>query len=362
MLYPTELRTEIKKGLEKRGLFYFYGRGDRIRTYDPLVPNQMRYQAALRPEAQIVTHNAMMTSSATAQRMALKGVRVLTLALNLPGPAAVMRLQAMGAKCTKLEPLAPVGMSTADPMGIYKPAAYGDMHQGLKVLQADLKSVRGQTTLHKQLAKTDVLITSFRPSALVKLGIAWKALHKRYPALCMVSIVGAPGERAEEAGHDLTYQADSGLLNGLEMPASLYADMGGSLFTTEAVMQALLLRQRPGRAHGKGVFHEVALSDASIYLALPRTWGLTVPSGDVGGAHAGYKVYPCKNGRVAVAALEPHFASRLCEAAGLGKEAAKQMHKHSTHEGVAQFLASQTRAQLDKLANSKDIPLHTLPR
>jgi hypothetical protein len=55
LLYPTELRTEMKKGLEKRGLFYFYGRGDRIRTYDPLVPNQMRYQAALRPDTAIVT-------------------------------------------------------------------------------------------------------------------------------------------------------------------------------------------------------------------------------------------------------------------------------------------------------------------
>jgi crotonobetainyl-CoA:carnitine CoA-transferase CaiB-like acyl-CoA transferase len=292
----------------------------------------------------------------------LKGVRVLTLALNLPGPAAVMRLQAMGAKCTKIEPLAPAGMSTADPMGIYKPAAYEEMHKGLKVLQADLKSERGQAVLHKQLANTDVLITSFRPSALVKLGLAWKELHMRYPALCVVSIVGAPGDRAEEAGHDLTYQANSGLVNGLEMPASLYADMGGSLFTTEAVLQALLLRQRTGKAHGKGVFQEVALCDASSYLALPRAWGLTVPSGDVGGAHAGYKVYPCKNGRVALAALEPHFAVRLCEAAGLPKQAATQMHKRSTHESIAQFLASQTRAQLDKLASSKDIPLHTLPR
>lgn len=292
----------------------------------------------------------------------LKGVNVLTLALNLPGPAAVMRLQAMGAKCTKLEPLAPAGLETADPMGIYKPEAYKVMHSELKVLQADLKSTRGQTLLHKQLARTDVLITSFRPSALTKLGLSWKDLHNRYPALCLVSIVGAPGERAEEAGHDLTYQADSGLVNGLEMPASLYADMGGSLFVTEAALQALLLRQRPGRTFGKGVFHEVALSEASRYLALPRTWGLTVPSGDVGGAHAGYKVYPCKNGRVAVAALEPHFAARLCEAAGLDTKASKQMHKLTTHEGIALFLASQTRAQLDKLASSKDIPLHTMPR
>jgi alpha-methylacyl-CoA racemase len=273
-----------------------------------------------------------------------------------------MRLQAMGAKCTKLEPLAPSGMSTSDPMGIYKPAAYEVMHKGLKIMQADLKSERGQAALHKQLAQTDVLITSFRPSALIKLGLAWKELHKRYPALCVVSIVGAPRERAEEAGHDLTYQADSGLVNGLEMPPSLYADMGGSLFATEAVLQALLLRQRPGRTFGKGVFHEVSLSEASAYLALPRTWGLTVPSGDVGGAHAGYKIYPCKNGRVAVAALEPHFAARLCDAAGLGKDAAKQMHKRSTHEGIARFFALQTRALLDKLASSKDIPLHTLPR
>jgi alpha-methylacyl-CoA racemase len=273
-----------------------------------------------------------------------------------------MRLQDMGAKCTKLEPLAPLGLSTADPMGIYKPSAYKEMHMGLKVLQADLKSAKGQAALNKQLALTDVLITSFRPSALVKLGLAWKELHKRYPALCVVSIVGSPGERAEEAGHDLTYQADSGLVKGVEMPSSLYADMGGSLFTTEAVLQALLMRQRPGRSQGKGVFHEVALSEASAYLALPRTWGLTVPSGDVGGAHAGYKVYPCKNGRVAVAALEPHFAARLCEAAGLGKDAAKHMHKLSTHERIAQFLATQTRVQLDKLASRKDIPLHTMPR
>ena len=303
--------------------------------------------------------SAHFTTSAHAP---LKGVRVLTLALNLPGPAAVMRLHALGAKCTKLEPLAPAGMATADPMGIYKRAAYDVMHEGLQVLQADLKTERGQTALHKQLAKTDVLITSFRPSALTKLGLVWKDLHKRYPSLCVVSIVGSPGDRAEEAGHDLTYQAESGLVNGLDMPASLYADMGGSLFTTEAVLQALLVRQRPGRKQGQGVFQEVALSDASTYLALPRTWELTSPKGDVGGAHAGYKVYPCKNGRVAVAALEPHFAARLCEAAGLPRQAAADMHKRSTHTAIAKFLALQTRQQLDKLASSKDIPLHTLPR
>ena len=301
-------------------------------------------------------------SSKAKSAASLKGIRVLSLALNLPGPAALMRLCSMGAHCTKLEPLAPHGVTTADPMGQYRPAAYDLMHQGVQVVQADLKTEPGQARLHKLLTRTDVLITSFRPSALTKLGLVWTALHRQYPALCMVSVVGASGARAEEPGHDLTYLAENGLVNGLDMPASLYADMGGSLLTTEAVLQALLLRQRPGRLLGRGVFQEIALSDAAAYLALPRSWGLTTPDGDVGGAHAGYRVYPCKNGRVAVAALEPHFALRLCEAAGLHQGVSQQMFKRSTHQALSTFFASQTRQQLDRLARGKDIPLHTLPR
>ena len=303
-----------------------------------------------------------MTPSESKRLAPLKGVRVLSLALNLPGPAAMMRLHQMGATCTKLEPLAPSGAATADPMGLYKPAAYQTMHQGVRVVQADLKTERGQTALHKLLAKTDVLITSFRPSALSKLGLGWKALHRLYPSLCMVSVVGGSGVRAEEPGHDLTYLAENGLVNGLDLPATLYADMGGSLMTTEAVLQAMLIRKSSGRGKGRGVFQEIALCDAANYLALPRTWGLTTPDGDVGGAHAGYKIYPCKNGRVAVAALEPHFAKRLCLAVGLEENDMQSMHALKTHKAFTKFFASQTRQQLDRLAISKDIPLHTLAK
>ena len=303
-----------------------------------------------------------MTPSESKRLAPLKGVRVLSLALNLPGPAAMMRLHQMGATCTKLEPLAPSGVATADPMGLYKPAAYQTMHQGVRVVQADLKTERGQTALHKLLAKTDVLITSFRPSALAKLGLGWKALHRLYPSLCMVSVVGGSGVRAEEPGHDLTYLAENGLVNGLDLPATLYADMGGSLMTTEAVLQAMLMRKSSGRGKGRGVFQEIALSDAANYLALPRTWGLTTPDGDVGGAHAGYKIYLCKNGRVAVAALEPHFAKRLCLAVGLDENDMQSMHALKTHKAFTKFFASQTRQQLDRLAISKDIPLHTLTK
>jgi alpha-methylacyl-CoA racemase len=219
----------------------------------------------------------------------LRGVRILSLALNLPGPAAFMRLRAMGATCLKAEPPCPKGVpagTSGDPMGQYNPTAYATLHSGIKILTIDLKSEQGQARLHKELARTDVLITSFRPSALTKLGLSWKVLHKAYPALSLVAIVGAPGARAEEPGHDLTYLADAGLVTGLDLPATLFADMGGALMASEAALQAVLVQ----KSSGKGSFQEVALSDAAAWLALPRTWGLTQAKGAVGGAHAGYRI------------------------------------------------------------------------
>ncbi|MFN7120857.1 MAG: CoA transferase [Hydrogenophaga sp.] len=286
----------------------------------------------------------------------LRGVRVLSLALNLPGPAALMRLKAMGATCLKAEPPAPKTASSGDPMGQYNPKAYTTLHDGIKVVSIDLKTDKGQAALHKALARTDLLLTSFRPSALTKLKLGWKALHKQYPALSVVAIVGAPGVRAEQPGHDLTYLADAGLVPGLELPATLFADMGGALMASESALKAVMAQ----RATGKGVFQEVALSDAATWLALPRNWGLTMPTGAVGGAHAGYRVYPCKDGRVAVAALEPHFAAALCTAAGLTVSDMRTLFKPETHAGIAAFLKGMTRKQLDQLSVAKDIPLHTL--
>lgn len=288
----------------------------------------------------------------------LHGIRILSLALNLPGPAALMRCRRMGATCTKLEP------PTGDPMGHYNPGAYAELHEGVRVLQADLKAAAGQEAVHRELERTDVLLTSFRPSALEKLGLGWKALHSRYPSLSQVAIVGAPGPRAEEPGHDLTYLADNGLVPGLELPATLYADMSGSLMASEAVLQAALRKHERyaggGDPHPEGLYLEVALSDAAAYLALPRRWGLTQPAGSVGGAHAGYRVYPCRDGRVAVAALEPHFAARLCAAAGVHSGDMKAMFAPATHAAVAAFFAGRTRAELDGLAVAQDLPLHTM--
>lgn len=281
----------------------------------------------------------------------LKGIRVISLALNLPGPAALMRCREMGAACVKLEP--PGG----DPMMAYNASAYAAMHQSVRITAADLKTDRGQKVLHRELARADVLLTSFRPSALAKLGLGWKALHRLYPGLSQIAIVGSPGALAETPGHDLTYLAEMGLVTGLDLPATLYADMGGSLMTIQAVLQAVIYKV----GHAKGIYQEVALSSAAAYMALPRTWGLTKPGAPVGGGHAGYQVYACKDGRVAVAALEPHFAARLCAAVGIEAASHNAMSAPETQRTIAAWLRSKTRKQLDRLAVDKDIPLHTLP-
>ena len=305
--------------------------------------------------------NTATSTGTPAQAGTLEGVRVLSLALNLPGPAALARCRRMGAHCTKLEAPPPAGKASSDPMGAYNPGAYAVLHEGVEIVHADLKSPEGQATLHALLMQTDVLITSFRPAASVRLGVDWTSLQARHPQLSLVEIVGASGARADEPGHDLTYLAESGLVTDLALPATLYADMAGSVMASEAVLQALLRRAVSGR----GAHMEVALADAAHYLALPRTWGLTQPSGAVGGAHAGYRVYACANGRVAVAALEPHFAQRLCQAAGVAgadtpAAALALMFRSGTHQAVASYFQGRTRAELDQLASEKDIPLHTL--
>ena len=284
----------------------------------------------------------------------LKGIRILSLALNLPGPAALMRCQQMGARCVKLE--SPAG----DPMRHYAPNAYAALHQGVRISSADLKTAAGQKTLHRELAKADVLLTSFRPSALVKLGLTWRALHKQYPQLSQVAIVGGPGLEAEAPGHDLTYLAENGLLTGLDLPATLYADMGGSLMASEAVLQAVLHKSAASKAAKWGVYFEVALSSAASYLALPRTWGLTTPGAAVGGGHAGYQIYACKDGRVAVAALEPHFAARLCAAAGVALIRPQDMFAAATQKQLGQYFKRQSCEALAALAVAHDIPLHAL--
>ena len=128
--------------------------------------------------------------SAGAEREAkhppLRGVRVLTLAVNLPGPVAASRLCDMGASVVKVEP--PGG----DPLARMCPGYYEALNAGQEVVRLDLKDPQDRALLDDRLAGTDLLLTASRPAALGRLGLSWPELHARFPRLCQVGIVGHP--------------------------------------------------------------------------------------------------------------------------------------------------------------------------
>ena len=180
----------------------------------------------------------------------LTGVRVVSLAINLPGPLAAARLASLGARVTKVEP--PAG----DPMTMVAPSWYEELARGQEVVTIDLKDPAGRAEVEQRLAEADVLITSMRPSALDRLGLADAAQRH---GLVLVEIVGHDGERSEEAGHDLTYQATRGLLDPPSMPRVPLVDVLGSERAVSAALAGLIQRGRTGA----GVHQRVVLEDAA---------------------------------------------------------------------------------------------------
>jgi crotonobetainyl-CoA:carnitine CoA-transferase CaiB-like acyl-CoA transferase len=237
----------------------------------------------------------------------LEGLRVVTLALNLPGPAAARRLRQLGARVIKVEP--PAG----DPMEQYLPEWYRDLAVGQTVLRLDLKATRDRERLGRLLANADLLITATRPAALARLALDWPTLHGDCPRLCQVAIVGFPAPRQNEAGHDLTYQAAHGLLSPPQMPRTLLSDMAGAEQSVAAALALLLARERSGA----GGYAEVALAEAAAAMAEPLRYATTLPGGNLGGGIPEYNLYAAEDGWVAVAALEPHFKERLEEGLGI---------------------------------------------
>lgn len=233
----------------------------------------------------------------------LAGLRVVSLAVNVPGPVAAARLAAMGAEVTKIEP--PAG----DPLARLAAGWYRALAAGQTVVCLDLKTADGRASLETRLARADVLLTATRPASLERLGLGWPALGARHRQLCHVRIVGEAGDRAEVAGHDLTYQAALGLLDPPRLPRTLLADLAGAERAVSAALALLVARARTG----EGGAADVGLVDALRPFADPLLHGATTPAGPLGGALATYALYAAADGWVAVAALEPHFAARLAE-------------------------------------------------
>lgn len=330
----------------------------------------------------------------------LRGVNVLSLAPNLPGPIAARRLAEMGASVTKIEG------PTGDLMAQAAPTYYEWLCTGQDVLQLNLKDEADRDTLQGLLSSCDVLITSSRPSALARLGLSWEELHAAYPRLCQVAIVGHSGDDADLAGHDLTYQAHAGTLLPPAMPTVPVADLAGAELAVQAALALLLGRnagedsagpgaggqsvesqgaeeQGDGTAAGEGGYHEVALADAAEAFAMPAQFGLSAPGGLLGGALPGYRIYeaapaggaeaeagpPAGGGaegvevegvevegieaegaaptHVAFAALEPHFMARAMQLLGVD----------GTEEQFAAAFRTKTAAEWEAWGIEQDVPI-----
>jgi alpha-methylacyl-CoA racemase len=265
-------------------------------------------------------------------------LRVLSLVTNIPGPLAAAALARDGARVVKVEP--PQG----DALAAASPAWYSVIVERVDVLRLDLRDTTARERLEALLEQSDVLITAMRGGALTRLGLHWEQLHAKYPRLCHIAIVGEAAPRDDRAGHDLTYQAQAGLVHPPAMPRSVFADLFAAERATAAVYRALYDRERTGH----GSLHEIAIANGAAQLADALRYGLTTPGGPLGGALAVYRLYETADGWIALAALEPHFQARLREALQLESLDAAALG--------ARF-AEQPCAYWEDLARQYDLPL-----
>jgi crotonobetainyl-CoA:carnitine CoA-transferase CaiB-like acyl-CoA transferase len=268
----------------------------------------------------------------------LTGTKIVTIAFNLPGPAAVSQLDRWGAEVVKVEP--PGG----DPMATHHPELYRYLLGSQRAVKLDLKDPNQRQQLDQHLSAADMLVTSTLPSSLARLGLSWPALHVQFPKLCQVAILGHAPPDDELTGHDLTYQAGVGLLTPPAMPLTLLADMAGAQTTVSHVLAVLAERGRTGEA----TLSYVPIADALATFTLPLRYGLTVPGEPLGGGAPFYNLYPTRDGWLAVAALEPHFWTRLTQLL----EATE-----GTYEEMKAIFATRSAVEWEQWAAENRLPL-----
>ena len=251
----------------------------------------------------------------------LNRFRVLDLSQYIPGPFATRQMADLGADVLKIEP--PQG----DPMRNFigsdrdEPSPlYLHLNRGKRILSLDLKIDAGKQTLTRLLTEADVLLESFRPGVMERLGFGRAQLNRINPRLvhCALSGFGQNGPYKARAGHDLTYCAVSGALslNGTtDQPIISYpplADHAGALQAVNSILAALLKQ----REDGQGIFLDISLFESAMswqYLGLHETEPKRQALMLNGGA-AFYNIYETQDGRfLALAALEPKFWVAFCK-------------------------------------------------
>ena len=267
----------------------------------------------------------------------LAGTRVLDLSRHLPGPLATLLLADMGAEVTKIE--SPTGdeMRSIGPMGPNGHSLFFDaINAGKRSMRLDLKTSDGKAELREMAARADVLVESFRPGVMMRLGLGADTLRASNPGLIYVAMsgFGQGGPLRDMAGHDANYLALNGILSSsgtARDPGYMYppmADCTASMFAVSSVLGALLARHRDG----KGCEIDVALADAMMPFQIFALAQLGadghVPRREeefLNGGWACYRPYRLRDGtEVALGAIEPSFWSSFCSAS----ERLDWLHRH----------------------------------
>jgi crotonobetainyl-CoA:carnitine CoA-transferase CaiB-like acyl-CoA transferase len=253
----------------------------------------------------------------------LNGVRILDLTRLLPGPFCTQYLAQLGAEVIKIEE--PDGGDYARALS---PELFAVVNRGKKSVTLDLRQAADVEQFHALVAQADVVIESFRPGVMDRLGCGYDTLKTLNPALVYVALTGygQSGPLRDAAGHDLNYLALSGALDQIgaaggppAMNNLQVADLAGGALTCAVGLLAALFG---ARASGQGSFVDSAMLDGSLALqpmalATLRGQGQTQPRGSdmLTGALPNYRSYKCRDGRyLAVGALEPKFFLRLVRA------------------------------------------------
>ena len=252
----------------------------------------------------------------------LENVRVIDLSQYIPGPFATRQLADLGAEVIKIEP--PGG----DPMRFFMHAnadepspIYRHINRGKRTCKLDLKTDVGRTTMRRLLAEADILLESFRPGVLARLGFDRDTLNQINPRLihCALSGYGQNGPYAGRAGHDINYCALSaqGIVSGsAQAPVIGYppiADHAAAMQAGIAMLAALHARSRgPG-----SIYLDISMTESILswqYLPLLGDTADRAASILNGGA-ACYNIYQCADGRfISLGAIEPPFWKNFCEA------------------------------------------------
>jgi len=280
----------------------------------------------------------------------LEGILVLNLGSVGPAARAARSLADYGARVVQIAPVSKKGGLQTRP--VYHTYGAG---RGFERMRIDLKSEAGREALFRLAERADVVIESFRPGVVDRLGIGWSAMRARNPRLvyCSTSGYGQNGPAAGWAGHDLNYLAMSGFLacseprpdGGPPIPGATVADSaGGGMQAVLSILAALVQRGRTG----EGAYLDVSAAEGVLAL-MSLSIDQYLAEGEVAGPrqvlltgrYAFYDLYPTSDGKwISVGAIEPYFYRNLCERLGHPEYADHQYDEARQDEIRAAFTAS----------------------